>query len=146
MSHARSGSNDPNGRAIQMSKSYAELLGEWVKRRDSNRREQNVVAFLAVRDDVKAALDAGFAVKTIWTNMHEHGRIAFGYDTFLIYVKRYIRRAEAKAAMVDNSIVQTHPLKRAAVAPSAPKQSPSKAPGPLPGFTFNSDPRKEDLL
>ena len=64
-----------------MSKSYPELLGEWVKRRESSKREKNVVAFLAVRDDVKAALDAGFAVKTIWANMHEQQRVAFGYDS-----------------------------------------------------------------
>ena len=48
-----------------MAKSYPEQLAEWVKRRESTKRDKNLVAFLAVRDDVKLAVDAGYAVKTI---------------------------------------------------------------------------------
>lgn len=131
-----------------MSKSYPELLGDWVKRRASNRREKNVVAFLAVRDDVKAALDAGYPVKTIWTNMHESRRLTFSYDTFLSYVKRYIKRAETKAAKANVGLEAVRRLNRTTPVAEPHAQQPSrpKAPGPLPGFTFNADPRKEDLL
>ncbi|MDO9013673.1 MAG: TraK family protein, partial [Polynucleobacter sp.] len=49
-----------------MAKTYPEQLGEWVKRRESTQRDKNLVAFLAVRDDVKAAVEAGYSVKTVW--------------------------------------------------------------------------------
>ncbi len=48
-----------------MEKNYPKYLREWVKRKESSRKAQNMVAFLAVSADVKAALDVGYAVSTI---------------------------------------------------------------------------------
>jgi len=134
-----------------MAKSYPELLGEWVKRRESaTKRDKNLVAFLAVRDDVKEALDAGYAVKTIWANLHEHKRIAFGYDTFLHYVERHIRKAAAPPA--DNAAANqaARPANEQAMcAPISAGRTPRaqvKAPDAVPGFTFNSAPNEKDLI
>jgi hypothetical protein len=52
-----------------------------------------VVAFLAVKSDVQAALDAGYAMKTIWEHMKETGRLRCRYETFTQHVKRYIKAA-----------------------------------------------------
>jgi hypothetical protein len=133
-----------------MAKTYPELLGEWVKRRESTKRDKNLVAFLAVRDDVRDAVKAGYAVKTIWANMYEEKRVTFGYDTFLNYVNRHIRRPEKGPA--DNT--PSRPVHQPVNAPGrqGPKFEPDaagpqvKKPDVGRGFTFNSAPRKEDLL
>ena len=48
-----------------MPKTYPEELAEWVKGREAKkpRQDKHVVAFLAVKSDVQAALDAGYARK-----------------------------------------------------------------------------------
>lgn len=133
-----------------MANTYPEVLGEWVKRRESARRDKNLVAFLAVRDDVKAAVDEGYAVKTIWANMHENKRVAFGYDTFLNYVNRYIRRPPSQLNVVapakpDSRLVSNPSRNFPATNPkeTVPKVHTSEL---LHGFTFNSTPTKEDLI
>ena len=82
-----------------MAKSYTEQLAEWVKKREASRprQDKNVVAFLAVRADVKDAMDAGYALKTIWEHLHETGKIAYRYETFLKHVKRHIKHAASHA-------------------------------------------------
>jgi hypothetical protein len=126
-----------------MTTSYPEQLGEWVKRRRSSKGASPVARFLAVRDDVKAALDAGYPVKTIWMQMCESQRVNVSYDTFIRYVNRYINTlgsiAPATAAAEPRSPVQQ--AKRNATSRSEPS-----TPGAVAGFTFNSDPKKEDLI
>ena len=60
-----------------MPKTYPEELAEWVKGREAKkpRQDKHVVAFLAVKSDVQAALDAGYAMKTIWEHMKETDRL-----------------------------------------------------------------------
>lgn len=137
-----------------MAKSYNEQLTEWVRQRtQSARHDRNRVAFLAVKEDVREALDQGWPVKTIWAHMIEQQRIGFGYDTFLVYVKRYVRPAAEPAA-------------RRTRRPRAPRLGPGNLlpPGPtesetahasvhappvedkLPGFTFNAAPNREELI
>lgn len=102
-----------------MKKNYPEQLGEWIQQKKSTQRNKNLVAFLAVSDDVKLAIESGFSVKTIWDNLHELKRIEFGYNTFLNYVNRQIR--------------------------NIPKNK-SKKSNPLPEFAFNPTPNYEDLI
>lgn len=132
-----------------MAKSYPEQLGEWVKQRTSTRRDKNLVTFLAVRDDVKAAVDAGYAVKTVWANMTESGRIGFGYDTFLNYVNRMIRRqpadlvAAATPAPHASGAVAANSRTKTGTSTTAAKSMKLGAPA---GFTFNPVPNEEELL
>ena len=128
-----------------MATSYSDRLGEWVKRRKSTRHAKNVAAFLAVKDDVKAALDAGFSVKTIWLNLQEERRLPLGYNTFLNYINREIRRPQA------NPVLHVAPPPSKASNQQAKQGEPSErarraTPDKIAGFTFNSVPRKEDLL
>ncbi|MFC5461009.1 TraK family protein, partial [Massilia niabensis] len=77
-----------------MAKSYTKQLTEWVRQtRHSARRNRNRVAFTAVKNDVREALEEGWPVKTIWAHMVEQKRIECGYDTFLVYVKRHMATA-----------------------------------------------------
>lgn len=140
-----------------MAKSYTEQLAEWVKHRPApTRRDKNLVAFLAVRDDVKDALDEGYAVKTVWTHMHESKRIEFGYDTFLTYVKRHLRQADPQPAIAASPAASVWTLPREANAPKAadkpvqPKSVPRQPAAPAAsepgGFTFNPAPNIEELM
>lgn len=132
-----------------MAKPYPEQLAEWVKQRKSTRRDKNLIAFLVIRDDVKAAIEAGFAVKTVWENMHESKRIEFGYDTFLNYVNRQIRQPQA--GQVTTPPEPTPPVTTDSIN-TKPNVEQNKAatkitkPGVLPTFTYNPVPNIEDLI
>jgi hypothetical protein len=97
----------------------------------------NRAAFLAVREDVNQALDDGWPVKTVWETLHEEGKITFSYPAFCRYVKRLVisRRLEKRR---DTPVGKrgTRQLER------VDKNSTTG----LPSFTFNSTPKKEDLI
>lgn len=117
-----------------MGKNYPDQLGDWISRRPATTRDRNLVAFLAVRDDVCAALAAGYNVKTIWSNLHESKRIAVSYSAF----RRYIKRFATQAPSAISAPPPTSP------APSAHR--PSSKPDKPSGFFFNPTPNKEELL
>lgn len=126
-----------------MTTSYPEQLGEWVKRRRSSKGASPVASFLAVRDDVKAAVDAGYPVKTIWTQMYESQCVNVSYDTFIRYVNRYINNP-GSTAPARNAVKTIEPVQEAKKYTAA-RLEPIR-PGRVAGFTFNSDPKKEDLI
>ena len=111
---------------MTMIKNYTETLSEWVKKQESTRTQRNTqrIAFLAVRADVNAAIEAGYALKTIWQHMTETGKISCRYETFLKHAKRECKTAPAAKT-------------------SAQKTSP---PARRDGFTFHATPREEDLI
>jgi len=109
-----------------MTKSYTETLSEWIKKRETTRPHRNIqkIAFLAVKADVKVAIEAGYALKTIWEHLTETGKITCRYETFLKYV---------------NLECKTVP------AAETPEQKISQ-PAKISGFTFNAIPKEEDLI
>jgi hypothetical protein len=114
---------------------YPKLLAQWVKQPTGKLRDRRLATFMAVRNDVKAALNAGFAAKTIWAHMRETGRVDFCYETFLRHVKRC-----ADAAPAGKAVPIVEAKGRAAAEPvivTAPV---------MPGFSFNPVPNKEALL
>lgn len=118
-----------------MGKNYPDQLGDWVRQRAATTRDKNLVAFLAVRDDVRAALDAGYAAKTVWSNLRESKRIAVSYTAFLRYVRKFLNQAADAAS--------SHP------APSASTEAVPEhidRPAKPVGFVFNPKPKKEELL
>ena len=58
-----------------MAEDFSNQLAQWVEQRGLQTSDKNFVAFMAVRDDVKLAIDAGYAVKTVWANLRETDRI-----------------------------------------------------------------------
>lgn len=113
-----------------MPKTYPEELAEWVKGREAKkpRQDKHVVAFLAVKSDVQAALNAGYAMKTIWEHMKETGRLRCRYETFTQHVKRYIKGAKPEPKATP------------------PTSKSNSKPAKIGGFTFNATPKKDDLL
>jgi malate synthase len=98
-------------------------------------------ALLAVRDDIQAGLDAGYAVRTVWRYLHESGQVPCKYDAFLSFVHRYIRSARATKAK------KAPPLPARNFSAAAPKPAIQKdSSDEIRGFTFNPVPRKEDLI
>jgi hypothetical protein len=133
-----------------MTKTYPKLLGEWVQQHKSTNHGQYLVAFLAVRQDVSEALEEGYDVKTIWEHMQAEGRINFGYHTFLNYVNRQLRRPADDSAGTASTKHIARNVNSERSAKEEPKRLgkglPSKKMDAIPGFTFNSTPRKEDLI
>ncbi len=132
---------------MDMEKSYPDQLGEWIKRQNKGLRDRNLVAFLAVVDDVRAAVEAGYSVKAIWTNMRESKRIDFGYDSFLKYANRLVAKPNktAKTSSVGPDMANDKPGQQKPVTKTRPHSYPS-SPAASAGFTFNATPKKEDLL
>lgn len=132
-----------------MGTSYTDQLAKWVKEKKLTPRNKNLVAFLAVRADIKEALDAGYPVKTVWENMNELKRIEFGYDTFLNYVNRQIRRPPANQLTPQLELDSTRTSHDAKSKPPEDHTKPTKKttkPGTLSGFTFNPIPNAEELF
>ena len=115
--------------------SYPKQLAQWVNQPASKLRDRHLATFMAVRNDVEAALDAGFTAKTIWANMHETGRVNFSYETFLRHVKRCFGAVPARKTV---SIIRA---KDRTVAEPVIVAAPV-----MPGFIFNPVPNKEGLL
>jgi hypothetical protein len=118
-----------------MGKNYPDQLGDWVRQRAATSRDKNLVAFLAVREDVSAALDAGYAAKTVWSNLHESGRIAVSYTAFLRYVRKFLDQPAAVSSAQHAPPPNAEPPFRHIDRPVKPA-----------GFVFNPTPKKEELL
>ncbi|NOT13385.1 MAG: TraK family protein [Methylococcaceae bacterium] len=111
---------------------YSDQIAEWVKQKQSRKRDKNLVAYLAVKEDVQAAMANGYAAKTIWAHLVETQRIAFGYDTFLNYTKRsYQPKTKEATCNTEKPRIEVKPTTETK---------------PQPGFSFNSVPNKEELL
>jgi hypothetical protein len=131
-------------------KSYTDELAEWVDKRAKKKRRQDAaaVAFLAVRPNVKEAIDAGYALSTIWEHMREIGKLKCSYETFRKHVRRHMKpTTQADPKSMQKTVTQ----------PSTGKESKDdqktkttkveqKKDDPLNGFTFNATPKKEELF
>jgi hypothetical protein len=71
-------------------------------------RDRHRLAFIALRDSIEHALNAGASVKRIWTRLRDEKKISCSYPTFSRHVKilivcadkqaQYPSRSSAKAA------------------------------------------------
>jgi len=124
-----------------MAKSYTEELAEWVKNRAASRprKDKNVVAFLAVRNDVQVAIEAGYSIKTIWEHMCEVGKISQRYETFRKHVRRYITHAPSTAKITNPEPQNTQKVQNLS---SSKSDKPPKG----DGFSYNPTPNKEELF
>ena len=96
-----------------------------------------------MRDDVKQALADGWPRRAIWETLHEEGKIAFSYQTFRTYLNRLIleKRLETERGRVAGKKEGRGKSDHRGVRP-VDKNSTAG----LPSFTFNSTPKKEDLI
>ena len=69
-----------------MAKSLSDRIAERMSARKPTGAGKNRAEFLAMRNDVKKAMDDGWPVKVIWETLRDEGKISFGYDAFIGYV------------------------------------------------------------
>lgn len=129
-------------------KSYIDELAEWVDKRAKKKRRQDAaaVAFLAVRPNVKEAIDAGYALSTIWEHMHETGKLKCSYETFRKHVRRHMKPA-ADPKTTPKMGAQTFSGQESKDDQKTKfTKVKQKKDDPLNGFTFNATPKKEELF
>ena len=137
-----------------MAKSLSERIAARSVKKNPSRSAQNRAAFLALRVDIKQALDDGWPVKSIWETLHEEGKVDFSYQAFRGYANRLILSPPATepSTQVPAGVPAT-PVDKAPIPgqdTSAAQQATTKAhetkPNTPVGFTYNPIPNKEDLL
>lgn len=117
---------------------FADELAAWVNKKPTKqpRQDRHVIAFLAVKEDVKSALDAGYSMKTIWEYMQETGRIATRYETFTLHVKRYIKNAPARQASPP-ATSESAPKGKGTSKSKTKPETEKTAPIGVKGFNYN---------
>ena len=132
-----------------MAKSLSARIAERIARKKPAGNVRNRAAFLALRSEVKQAIDDGWPVKTIWETLHDEEKVAFSYQAFRGYVNRLILSPPMNGEAAPTSVVadQSRQAAPRLVPQSAKKPSEWKPEKPAAtGFTFNRTPKKEDLL
>ena len=129
-----------------MTKNLSARIAERAARKKPPRNGQNRVTFLAMREDVKQAIDDGWPVKAIWETLHEEGKVSFSYQAFIGYANRLILSSPASRATVPTPVATDSWIGKQRNPATA--QATEKNPGEptTTGFTFNRTPKKEDLL
>ena len=84
-----------------MTKNLSVRIAERTAQKKPSRNGQNRATFLAIRGDVKQALDDGWPVKTIWETLQEEGKVSFSYQAFRGYANRLILSSPASRATVS---------------------------------------------
>ena len=115
-----------------MAKSLEERIAERISRESPVNRRSQRAAFLALKDEIDRAMNAGWPVKDIWKTLHGEDKIQVTYQAFVKYVNRFIRDVEAARLLPDKPGIPNKPDK-----PNPPVKA---------GFTINSSPKKEDII
>ena len=131
-----------------MAKSLSARIAERIARKKPAGNVRNRAAFLALRGEVKQAIDDGWSVKTIWEALHDEEKVTFSYQAFRGYVNRLIlsppASGEATPLVVADQSRQAAPRLVPQLARTPAEWKPEKL--AATGFTFNKTPKKEDLL
>ena len=114
-----------------MGNSLSERIAAKQMTRKGSDKSVNKAAFLALKQDIDAALADGWSIKLVWETLVEEGKISFSYKTFCGYVARLIA-AEKKPSIQKNT--------------KEDENAKSKAKNEIRGFTFNPKPNLEELL
>jgi len=110
---------------------------------------KNRSQFLAIQSDIRQAINDGWPIKVIWETLQDERKITFSYQTFTQYVNRYI-----KTSLVPSSSTPTTTLKSKNHSKSVKHQpkiissttEPTFTAKKVHGFTFDPNPKKEDLF
>lgn len=128
-----------------MIKNLSERIAARAEEKKASRGGKNRATFLSLRSEIKQALDDGWTVKVIWETLHEEGKIDFSYQAFRGYANSLILSPPTQPTLITNTGMSSaiainakpkHPV------PTLAKRKPDTA----AGFSFNSSPKKEDLL
>ena len=71
-----------------MNKSLSERIADHESKKMVGTK--NKVIFLALRQDIAEALEKGWPLIAIWETLHAEGKITFTYNTFRLYVSKFL--------------------------------------------------------
>jgi len=114
----------------------AESLLSGLKNSNVEKRHNHQLAFLAIREDVFEAIDAGYSRTAIWQYLKQNNTIDCQYRTFLRHIKKYRSTA---AQIPTKAAIQTAPQK-ASDKKEAPESISTK------GFTLNHNLTNEEMF
>jgi hypothetical protein len=123
-----------------MNKSLSQRISLKMQNSQASRNARNLAAFLALREDIRQALDDGWPVYHIWETLHEEQKITASYTTFCGQVRRLLGKA-GKPGSAPAPAAGLPSLPRASASRSAGARTPIKD-----GFIFSSTPNDEELL
>ena len=119
-----------------MTKNLSKRIAERVIRKKPSRRAQNRANFLALREEVKQALDDGWPIKTIWETLYDEKKIFFQYQAFRRYVNSLILSPPSYEKTMSNSKKKDYSETAA-----QKKETPN-----IGGFNYNPTPNKKNLF
>lgn len=106
----------------------------------------NNALFLALKAEIKEAMDDGHNVFCIWETLHEEEKLKFSYETFRKYVKRIIHSpSDSAKQQMDPVAINTGNTNTAQKSTKKEEVTQPKNSG-IPGFVYNPIPNKEDLF
>ncbi|HDS3834311.1 TPA: TraK family protein [Legionella pneumophila] len=96
------------------------------------------VEFFALREDISEALEKGWSITIIWETLRDEGRFTATYNTFRLYVLKYLNGQKFRYSQKEANDQQPKGL--------AKNQDKEKKPTAIPSFTFNPIPNLKELL
>ena len=115
-------------------------------------RAKNRALFLAVREEVRQALELGWPVKRIWRTLAKEKRIPFGYDAFIGYVDRLIlkpvsfRRLPTRTDDIQEDATAGDIVRSTSSTTSAHSRAAPMSSVASKGFDYDPTPNREDLF
>lgn len=122
----------------------SERLAEKAKR-NPNVKGQGRAAFIALKPDIKSALDEGWSAKEIWTLLREEEKISISYSVFLRYIRAYGLKEVSKSEEPIGQLPAGSEVISPPVAAPAEVKPGEKFAGSST-FKLNSEPDKENLV
>lgn len=117
-----------------MAKSLSTRIQERAGSLRSLPREQHRATLLALRMEIRQAIDDGWSIRTIWRTLREERKVRTSYQAFRVQVKRLVQ-GHCRPLTTDASPPRT---------PSAP--TPASLVAGRTGFTFEPTAHKEELF
>lgn len=121
-----------------MKKSLTENLTTSKQSPQRTNARKSKVEFLAMREDISEALEKGWSITIIWETLRDEASFTATYNTFRLYVLKYL--SGQKPGYSQREVSDQQP-KRLAV-----NQDKEKKPTAMPSFTFNPKPNLKELL
>jgi len=75
---------------VTMNKSLVESIMDVEKSPRKAPSRRNKLVFIALKNDISEALEKGCSVTAIWETLREEGRFTASYNTFRLYVQKYL--------------------------------------------------------
>ncbi|HAU1199862.1 TPA: TraK family protein [Legionella pneumophila] len=121
-----------------MKKSLAENITSSKQSQHTTNTRKHKVEFLAMREDISEALEKGWSITIIWETLREEGSFTATYNTFRLYVLKYLNGQKSGYSQKDANVQQPKRL--------AENQDKEKKPTTMPLFNFNPIPNLKELL